>query len=137
MKENSQEIIMTKQRISLKNSIANQLLKKIFGCYMILAIAVTAMQLIAEYDHFKNDILNDMEKLPITFGPGISTSVWRFNNTLLSSIVAGLYELPIVVGVSIEDNLGNDIVSMGSILNAKHKVIHYDKKGHLIPINKE
>ncbi len=137
MKENSLEIIMTKQRISLKNSIATQLLKTIFGCYLILAIVVTAMQLIVEYDHIKNAILNDMEKLPITYGPGISTSVWRFNNTLLRSIVSGMYELPIVVGVSIEDNHGNDILSMGSILNAKHKMIHYDKKGHLIPINKE
>ncbi len=56
---------MAKQRISLKNSIANQLLKRIFGCYLILAIAVTAMQLIAEYNHIKNDISSEMEALII------------------------------------------------------------------------
>ena len=46
--------------LNLKNNISFQLIRSIFGIYLIIAVLVTVTQIIIEFHATKNDIKNEM-----------------------------------------------------------------------------
>ncbi len=120
---------MPKKKLTSGQSISGQLFKTIFGLYLILAVVVTVVQLTAEYFHVKESIISEIQKLPQTFGPGISTSLWTYNNKLLQSILKGMNEIIVVSGVEVSDSSGKRILAMGSILDSTKRRITFDKNG--------
>ncbi|MDM8535380.1 ATP-binding protein [Desulfobacterales bacterium HSG17] len=128
---------MTQMSPGIRQSIAGQLLKIIFGLYFILAVIVTGIQLTAEYYHTKDSILKEIQKLPVTFGPGISASLWSYNDELLHSILMGMNEIHIVAGIKTRDGQGKDIISVGSAPDANGNIIKFDKNGEPVLGNKK
>lgn len=110
-------------------SIAGHLFKTIFGFYLMLAIVVTVIQLTAEYYQTKKDIIQEMQKLPDTFGPGISAALWTYNDRLLQSILKGMHEIHIISGVDIQDNKGKNIRSVGSVFTPDGDRVFFDEDG--------
>lgn len=111
----------------IKNSIAFQLLRAIFGLYLLVTIFVTTSQMYAEYRHVGEQITRDIAKLPTTFGPGIETSLWTYNNNLLQSILIGMLENEVVVGVKIDD--GMEIKGIGIIEQGKGQYVEISNNG--------
>ena len=81
---------MILKQIDFRHSIANQLFKVLFGMYLVIAVIVTVIQLATVYYNEKEAVAKEIQKLPVTLGPGISTSLWTFNDRLLQSILMGI-----------------------------------------------
>ena len=114
---------MTFPPVRFYNSLAAQLLRVIFGLYLVVTIIVTTVQLSAEYHHVKEEISKELEKLPNTFGPGIKESLWEFNLPLLQSILIGMHEMSIITGVRIINENEHEILSIGWVLDDQGRMI--------------
>lgn len=112
-----------------RQSIALHLLTVIFGFYFLVAVLVTVIQLYKEYENTKKEFYEEIQTLPATFGKGISDSVWTYNQELLRSILQGMYNLPIVVGVKIESLDHKMDLKIGAVLNEQEQVTYFDSTG--------
>ncbi len=104
--------------------LATRLLRVIFGCYFLVTLVVTAVQLTAEYQHAANRLEREIDAMEGTFGPGITDALWRFNNEILRGILSGMNALPTVIGTRVDDAQGKLVVATGAIQDAQgHKVL--------------
>ncbi|QTA89629.1 Uncharacterized protein dnm_056850 [Desulfonema magnum] len=118
-----------KATISLRHSVVTHLMKVVFGCYLIVTLFVTGIQVILEYYHVKNSIFHEIQALPDSFGPGISESVWTYNNELLHSILIGMLEISVIEGIVIRDTNGYRKQAVGTIPDEKAGRIRIDHLG--------
>jgi len=119
---------MSQSSVRFYDSIATQLLRVIFGLYLLVAVLVTVFQLTAEYFHVKENITQELHTFPVTFGPGISNALWRFSTPLVDSILTGMYKMQIVAGVQVIDEKGNVFSSIGTIANNEGKLVSEDQR---------
>ena len=117
----------------LFDSIAARLLRIIFACYFVVTVIVTAVQLAAEYRHTEQRLLNEIDAMQQTFGPGITDAMWQFNDDVLRGILSGVAELPVVVGVKVVDSEGKLMRAAGTIVGADGRTLQADKQGNLGP----
>ncbi len=113
---------MQKNNIKLRNSVATSLIKHVFAIYFIVTILVTCIQLTVEYFHIKEDIINDIEKMEITFKHGLSEALWNYNDIQLQAIIMGMNELSIVVGVKIDKSDEKEFKGVGVILDKEKQL---------------
>lgn len=114
-----------------RQSIALHLLTTIFGFYFLVAMVVTVVQLYKEYEDTKANFYKEIQTLPATFNRGIVDSVWTYNKELLQSILLGMYNLPIVVGIKVESIDHKMDLQIGAVLNEKNEIIYYDSSGKI------
>jgi len=112
-----------------RQSIALHLLTTIFGFYFLVTVLVTVVQLYKEYEDTKAKFYKEIQSLPATFHRGIVDSVWTYNKELLHSILLGMHNLPIVVGIKVESIDHKMDVQIGAVLNEKNKIVYYDSSG--------
>ena len=117
----------------MKSNLAARLLRIIFGCYFIVTLVVTCVQLAAEYRHTQQRLSEEIGAMEHTFGPGITGALWRFNGEVLASIVAGVKALPIVIGVKVEDEQGKLLRAIGTVNDAGGKRMEAGLNGELVP----
>lgn len=115
------------------DSIAGRLLRIIFGCYFVVTILVTSIQLTAEYKHTEDRLVQEIQAMQHTFGPGIANAMWRFNDDILRGILSGMKALPIVVGIKVEDEQGKIVRAVGTISDSSDQKLTADEDGHLTP----
>ncbi|WP_342118252.1 sensor histidine kinase [Pseudoduganella sp. OTU4001] len=118
----------------MNRSIAARLLRIIFGCYFVVTVVVTAVQLTAEYKHTRTRVEREIEAMQHTFGPGIADAMWRFNDDIMRGILAGMKELPIVVGIKVVDDQGKLVRAVGNVLDDKGQHMQAQRDGRLAPV---
>ena len=114
-----------------QQSIALHLLTTIFGFYFLVAVVVTVVQLYKEYEDTKAKFYTEIQTLPATFNRGIVNSVWTYNKELLHSILLGMHNLPIVVGVKVESIDHKMDLQIGTVLNERNEITYYDSTGEV------
>ncbi|WP_321323059.1 diguanylate cyclase [Thiomicrorhabdus sp.] len=114
-----------------RHSIALHLLVVIFGFYFIVTLLVTTIQLYKEYENTKKTFYQEIQLLPATFSQGISDSVWTYNEELLESILKGVYNIPIVVGVEVKSVDHKMNYKIGAVLDDQARPVFYDSQGKL------
>jgi len=129
LKSNLWVNIMIETRIARQHRLSTLLIKRIFGYYFLLVLVVTAVQLTVHYRHEKRSVMTVLESLPNTFGPGIATSLWTYNDRLLNSVLVGMVNIPMVTGVQVLDNNGREISAVGSVYDEAGKRVDFDKEG--------
>jgi len=112
-----------------RQSIALHLLTTIFSVYFLVAVVVTVVQLYKEYEDTKAKFYKEIQTLPATFNRGIVDSVWTYNKELLQSILLGMHNLPIVVGIKVESIDHKMDLQIGAVLNEKNEITYYDSSG--------
>jgi diguanylate cyclase (GGDEF)-like protein len=117
----------------MKSNLAARLLRIIFGCYFIVTLVVTCVQLAAEYRHTQGRVSEEIGAMQHTFGPGITGALWRFNGEVLASIVTGVKALPIVIGVKVEDEQGKLLRAIGTVDDAAGRRLEAGTNGALVP----
>jgi len=117
----------------VNESIASRLLKIIFGCYFVVTLVVTVIQLAAEYSHTKDRLVQEIKAMQQTFGPGIADAMWRYNDDILRGILSGMKELPVVVGIKVEDEQGKIVRAVGTISDSSGNKLQADADGRLAP----
>ncbi len=106
--------------VPIKNSIATQLLKVVFSFYLILTVAVTLLQMIAEYTHTKQQTLEELGFLETTFKRPLEQAMWEMNFSQLRSTVWGISQLPTVVGVQVQDHKSEVLAQEGQVMSLEH-----------------
>lgn len=120
-----------------RNSLATNLLMTIFGLYFVVTVIVTLSQLTFEYYHTKEDITSEIQKLPASFGDGVTQSMWTFNLDLLHSILIGMHELSIVSGVKILNEKNQVVSKIGIIKNSEGVFCYVDTQGDSTNVQKK
>lgn len=118
-------------------SVAGQLLRVIFGSYFVVTLIVTCIQLVAEYRNTEQRVSAEIQAMRQTFGPGIADAMWRFQDEVLRGILDGIKELPVVVGVTVEDEGGHLVRAAGIILAKNGQSIRILPDGTVIPADHE
>jgi signal transduction histidine kinase len=117
----------------MTRSIAARLLRIIFGCYFVVTLVVTVVQLTAEYKHTRDRVEREIEAMRHTFGPGIADAMWRFNDDIMRGILAGMKELPVVVGIKVVDDQGKLVRAVGTVLDDSGRHMRALPDGRLAP----
>ena len=87
---------------TFRNSVAYQLLKVVFAIYFFISISITLGHMFMEYLTAKEMVVRELSLLQKAFEDGLSTSLFDMNNDQLDSIVHGMYNVPVLVGIKIE-----------------------------------
>jgi diguanylate cyclase (GGDEF)-like protein len=117
----------------MNSSLAARLLRIIFGCYFVVTLVVTCVQLAAEYQHTEQRLTQEIDAMQHTFGPGITDALWRFNGDVLGGILTGVRALPIVIGVKVEDEQGKLLRAIGTVDDQQGRRMEAGADGRLIP----
>ena len=92
---------MTSSHIRVQDSIATKLLRIILGLYFSITMLVMVLLLWLGYVHVKDEVREDMHVLQASFSSSLSDALWKFNEEQLKSLLKGLWENQVLVGVRI------------------------------------
>jgi diguanylate cyclase (GGDEF)-like protein len=86
---------------NLKKSIALRLLQAVFGCYLIVTVVVTCVQLYLEYNDIKKDLFSEIFNVARSFEGGLGAGLWAFDTEAVQAILAGMGKIDIIEGVKV------------------------------------
>lgn len=112
-----------------KDPIVNHLLKMTFGFYFMVALMVTLIQIIAEYNTTKNEVLEEVKRLEITFGPGLGTLLWTFNEENLLILMQGMSQVASIVGLKVSNINHEQPYAIGTVLGDDNHPVVYNFDG--------
>ena len=119
--------------LPLRDSIAARLLRIIFGAYLVVALLVTGVQLALEYRNTEARVVAELVAMQNTFGRAISDAMWNYNSDVLGGIMSGIKEVPIVLGVKIEDEQGALVRAVGMLQDERGRRWRATPEGALSP----
>jgi len=105
----------SKHQFIFKNSISTKLFKTVFGLYLFIAVGVTIGHMIFEYRYQKNNIQKDLQDVQKTFEHGLALDLWQLDGKSLQSTLEGMLEIPIIVGVKIQNAEDVTIAVAGTV----------------------
>jgi len=130
-------------------SLAGRLLRVIFGCYLGVAVLVTALQILTEYRSAHRRLEADVQAMERTFGAGLADALWSYNTGVLRGILNGMVQMPVVMGVEVRDEHGRVVerrdapearVPSGSFLDRpitrEFALVYMDEAGQPHPVGR-
>ncbi len=105
------------QSVHLKNSIASQMLKVVMGIYFLIALFVTGVHMTAEYHDAKISVNNEVGLLFQTFEYSLASPIWEYDVAGVESVINGLINIPIITGIIIQNEKGEEISRIGQTDN--------------------
>ncbi|MFT5116484.1 MAG: diguanylate cyclase (GGDEF)-like protein [Kiritimatiellia bacterium] len=99
-----------------KSALMKKLIVTIFSLYFILAVIVSAVHILFEYNHIRNQIRSDLQSIYTSSADPLATAIWNFNSDQINNLVDGLLTLNIVSGVKVYKNVDELNVSKGDVL---------------------
>ncbi|WP_298956428.1 GGDEF domain-containing protein [uncultured Methylobacterium sp.] len=100
-------------RTARPEPLVGRVIRVIFLWYVLVAVALTGVQLAFEYRSAQRRLLADVAAMQRTFSPGLEDALWRFNLDVTRGILSGIREIPAVVAVEVRDEAGRRIASAG------------------------
>ncbi|SIT02121.1 putative bifunctional diguanylate cyclase/phosphodiesterase [Neptunomonas antarctica] len=116
--------------IKLRNSIGLRLLRYVFACYLVVAVAVTGIQLVFEYRHVKSNLFTQLYGLEVTFKDSIVTSLWSFDTPQLKATLFGMQKIDMVSGIKIVNQQQETIASTGAVLTKESQIVSTKHLAH-------
>ena len=123
-----------KSALASQASLSKQLFQTVFGLYCLIAISVTAIQVIEEYRYTQETITTELETYQNIFGPVLAKAVWNLHREQVNDIAKGLSEVPIIVGIKIERLQDNQLIPYVSRDANKHNVAKNERFLYSFPI---
>lgn len=96
-----------------KQSLSKTLLTRVLSVYFAITVVVTVGQISAEYFNAKEHIGRELTTLQSTFSASLTRSIWELNTPQALAIADGLMAVPVVSGVIVVDENGENIVKKG------------------------
>ncbi len=98
-----------------RTTLAGRLFAAVLGWYLLLAVSVTAIQLLIEFFAVNHVIDSELEGLARSFEPGAVDAMWAVDRPLLASLAKGIKQSSVVIGVIITNDKGIRMVEDGFI----------------------
>ena len=115
-------------------ALAARLMRVIFGGYIVVAVALTGVQMAIEYRRASDRLKEDVAAMQRTFSPGLEDALWRFNAAVLSGILAGMTEIPVVLGVEVRDEAGRRVQALGTLTGPDGRSVQVARDGQEHPV---
>jgi hypothetical protein len=96
-------------------TLAGRLFTAVLGWYLLLAISVTAGQLLIEFLTVSRSVDADIQSLGRSFEPGVTEALWAIDRPLLASLARGIRQSSVVTGVKIVTNRGVVMAGEGDL----------------------
>ncbi|WP_342148295.1 diguanylate cyclase domain-containing protein [Methylorubrum sp. SB2] len=109
------------------SSLAARLLRVILGCYLVVAVAVTGVQVFTEYRSAHQRLEADIRAMERTFGEGLADALWNFNAGVLRGILRGVAEMPVVTGAEVRDEHGGLVERVGDAAGVQRWPALFDR----------
>jgi len=106
---------MNRSYTGFSQSLSGRLFKLVFSGYVVLAIAVTIVQLSLEYTSVKNTISEDLASIGQSFNGGVAGAMWEMDRSLLQTIAQGISQSSIITGVKITSSSGDVFAAIGDV----------------------
>ena len=103
--------------ISVRESIATRLLKKVFIVYILFALTITAIHMFTEYRRVKEDVLMELNTVHATFGKPLAIAVWDADKEQIGSLLEGLVASNLIYGVSVTEAEGVIVQQVGNVIS--------------------
>ncbi|MEA3290555.1 MAG: ATP-binding protein [Campylobacterota bacterium] len=85
------------------SNLSKQLLKSILLIYFIITVIITLIHFVIEYNYTKTNINQELKTIAKTFKTPLNEALWELDNNQVVNIGKGIYNIPLVYGVLIED----------------------------------
>jgi len=119
------------QTVPLNKSIVTRLLKITFTIYFVVTMTVTLIHMGVEYYHAKTNVMKELKILQKTFAPGLEDAIWTLDLERLDSILKGMLEHPVIIGVkAIDDEDLGVFGAAGTFMDADGEYIQADAQGN-------
>jgi diguanylate cyclase (GGDEF)-like protein len=115
-------------------ALATHLMRVIFGCYVVVAVALTGVQMAIEYRRASDRLQDDVAAMQRTFSPGLEDALWRYNAAVLGGILTGMKEIPVVLGVEVRGERGERVRALGTVTGAQGQAVRVDAEGRESPV---
>lgn len=103
-------------------SISSRLLLAVLTIYFVISVIVSFVQFYVEYHHTKSLIAGELAGLEPTFSPPLITAIWQMDQGQIEAIARSIYDLPMIIGIEIEDSSKVMLVAYGNLNEAKKGV---------------
>ncbi len=113
--------IPTSPVISVRESIATRLLKKVFIVYILFALIITAIHMFTEYRRVKQDVLMELNTVHATFGKPLAIAVWDADKEQIGSLLEGLVTSNLIYGVSVTEAEDVIVHQVGNVISATNR----------------
>lgn len=100
-----------------KNSIGVMLLRIVFGCYLMVTIVSTTLQLYKEYSFVEEEVITELSNVGRSFEEALASAIWAFDPTAINSILSGMQKVDAVAGVEVKNSDGKTEASAGFLSN--------------------
>lgn len=105
-----------KSVVQLKDSISVQILRIVFGLYLIVTLSVTLLHMGAEYSETQSQIIDELAVFQETFGPGMAKSMWDLDQEQLELMARGILASSNTVGLHIQGiQTGSKDITVGQV----------------------
>jgi len=92
----------SRHTVALADSIGTRLLMLVFAIYVMVTAVFTAIHMYAEFDNTRTTVTYELRALAKTLNQGLATAIYNVDDRQIRSILDGVMESPIVVGIKIE-----------------------------------
>ncbi|MDB5646342.1 MAG: hypothetical protein JWQ05_2011 [Methylobacterium sp.] len=117
-------------------ALATRLIRVILGCYIVVAVTLTGIQMVIEYRRASDRLKDEVAAMQRTFSPGLEDALWRFNAAVLSGILTGMKEIPVVLGVEVRDENGKRVQALGTVTASDGRASRVDVEGRESPVTR-
>jgi len=97
-------------------SITIKLLSVIFSFYVVIALTLTIVHIVADYQDKKSRIIDDLADFQETFSAGITLALWELDHNQLEFLIEGALKIPAITGVKVVDKKGDILFAAGTFL---------------------
>lgn len=108
----------------IKNQLPKQLIQRIFSFYLVLAIALTVIQIIIEVQTEKINLEHQLDTLAGTFQYSAAEAIWNYDEDQIYATLQGLNRNAEIVGASII-NMDSVQYELGGIPEHQGGVTHH------------
>lgn len=91
------------------SAIGRRLLRLVFGCYFLIALAVTLTQLVFEYRNAKSEIFVELSEMGQTFENNLVQGLWNYDIDQIDSALSGIEKSNLVKATKITTGEGEEI----------------------------
>jgi hypothetical protein len=124
------------ERAVPSRALATRLIRVILGCYIVVAVTLTGIQMVIEYRRASDRLKDEVAAMQRTFSPGLEDALWRFNAAVLSGILTGMKEIPVVLGVEVRDENGKRVQALGTVTASDGRASRVDVEGRESPVTR-
>ncbi|MDA7746379.1 ATP-binding protein [Psychromonas sp.] len=109
------------QPFKIKNSLSVRLLSYILICSSVLAVLITSIQLLFDYQQDLGKINTSIDQIESSFVQPLAVSLWNFDKEQIDIQSKGIMNLPYMQFVKVHEVVGNTEVAMSQQGTIKEK----------------